>query len=114
MQLLCSSCPQDVPAFLAAGGMRLLHQVVEEVSGTAALLLFALTSVECILRHGCACEEFLSQGKKFLITLLEKKQRPPVIILLHQILQRLQCYEVAVAFGVMLVMIIQSSLLELT
>lgn len=115
MQLLCTSFPQDVPAFLAVGGMRLLHQVVEEVSsGTTALLLFALTSAECILRHGCACEAFLSQGKNFFLTLLEIKQRPPVITLLHQILQRLQCYEVSVAFGVILIMIIQSSLFELT
>jgi len=113
VQLLCNSCPQDVAAFLAAGGVRLLHEVVEEVSGTTALLLFALASVECLLRHGCACEAFLSQGKKILSTLLETKQRPPVIARLHQILQRLQCYELAVAFGVMFIIIIQSSLLDL-
>lgn len=113
VQLLCSSCPQDVATFLAAGGMTLLHEVAEEVSGTTALLLFVLTSVECLLRHKCACEAFLPQGKNILIKLLENKQRPPVVVLLHQILQRLQCYELSVAFGVTFIMTTQSSLLEL-
>lgn len=108
MQLLCSSCPKDVPAFLDAGGMRLLHRVVEEVSGTTALLLFALTSVECILRYRSACEVFLPQGKKLLLKLLENKQRPPVTNILHQILQRLHCYELAVDFGVIIIMTVKS------
>ena len=112
VQLLCSSFPKDVPALLAAGGMRLLHQVLEEVSGSSALLLFALTSLECVLRCLSACEVFLSEGKKFLLTLLENKQRPPVTNILHQILQRLHCYEVAVAFGVMRIIHIEYSLLD--
>nr|XP_024360975.1 uncharacterized protein LOC112275138 isoform X1 [Physcomitrium patens] len=96
VQLLFTSCPKDVPAFLAGGGMRLLHQVVEEISGTSALLLFALTSVECTLRHASGCEEFSAQDKRILLSLLEKKQRPPVVSLLQRILQRLRCYELAV------------------
>lgn len=104
VQLLCSSCPEDTRAFIDGGGMRLLHQVVKEVSGTTALLLFALTSVECLIRHGYACEAFSDEGKKILLTLLDGKQRPPVKDLLHQILQRLECYELSVRFGVMLIM----------
>lgn len=106
VQLLCTSCPKDVPAFLAGGGMRLLHQVVEEISGTSALLLFALTSVECTLRHASGCEEFSAQDKRILLSLLEKKQRPPVVSLLQRILQRLRCYELAVTITVIFIIII--------
>lgn len=113
VQLLCSSCPDDTGAFIDAGGMRLLHQVLEEVSGTTALLLFALTSVECLIRHGYACEAFSDEGKKILLTLLDGKQRPPVKNLLHQILQRLECYELSVRFEVMLIINTVSFLLQL-
>lgn len=100
-QLLCSKGPDEVPLFLAAGGLKLLLQVVEEVSGSTALLLLALAAVECACRHGCVCEEFLSLGKGPLLNLLQQKHPPPVQMLLQQLLQRLQTYQLAIAFEVL-------------
>jgi hypothetical protein len=102
VQLLCNKDPGDVQPFLAAGGMKLLLQVVEEVSETTGLLLFALTSVECACRHGCGCEALLSEGKEPLLALRHKMQRPPITRLLQRVVYRLQCYELACSFEVVL------------
>lgn len=102
MQLLCNKDPGDMQPFLAAGGMKLLLQVVEEVSETTGLLLFALTSVECACRHGCGCEMLLSEGKEPLLALHHKMQRPPITRLLQRVVHRLQCYELACSFEVVL------------
>jgi hypothetical protein len=99
-QLLCANYADDVSLFLEAGGLGLLLQVVQEVAGTSALLLFALTAIDCACRHGQACEALVSQGKEPLLVLLEQKQQPPVGQLLRRILRRLSVYQIATAFEV--------------
>ncbi|CAM6062600.1 unnamed protein product [Sphagnum tenellum] len=97
-QLLCANYADDVSLFLEAGGMGLLLQVVQEVAGTSALLLFALTAIDCACRHGQACEALVSQGKEPLLVLLEQKQQPPVGQLLRRILRCLSVYQIATTF----------------
>jgi hypothetical protein len=71
---------------------------VQEVAGTSALLLFALTAIDCACRHGQACEALVSQGKEPLLVLLEQKQQPPVGQLLRRILHCLSVYQIATTF----------------